>query len=149
MYLRLAKGSETSVKFSFDEFPLSLSYTFTNARKTDEPGNATLALTPRNKFVCSLMYEKETSWKAGIEGFNTGNQYLDNGNITPSFWTFDVMAEKSFGHFSLLLNVENFTDTRQSKFGPLYTGTAQNPVFSEIYASLEGIVGNISLRFKL
>jgi iron complex outermembrane receptor protein len=68
---------------------------------------------------------------------------------TPPFWTFDVMAEKKFGHFSLLMNVENFTDTRQSRFGPLYTGTMQNPVFNEIYASLEGAVGNIAIRFRL
>jgi outer membrane receptor for ferrienterochelin and colicins len=145
----ISKGSETNLKFSLDELSLSLSYTYTDAIKTDQPGNAALPLAPRSKFVASLMYEEETNWKAGIEGFYTGNQYLDNGYITPSFWTFDVMAEKSFGRFSMLLNVENFTDTRQSRFGPLYAGTAQNPVFNEIYAPLEGIVGNIALRFKL
>jgi hypothetical protein len=57
------------------------------------------------------------------------------------------MAEKQFGRFSLLLNIEDFTDTRQSKFGPLFTGTIQNPVFSEIYAPLEGRVASIALRY--
>lgn len=48
-----------------------------------------------------------------------------------------------------MVNAENFTDTRQSRFGPLYSGTMAHPVFKELYAPVEGIVGNIALRVKL
>ncbi len=66
------------------------------------------------------MYENETSWKDGMEGFYSGNQHLDNADKTPSFRTFDAIVEKQFGH-----------------------------LFTEIYAPLEGVVGNIALRFRL
>lgn len=143
----LSKGIETNAKFSLDDLSLTFGYTGTDARENYLPGKPELPFTPRNRFVSSLMYEKEKSWRAGVEGFFTGNQSLDDGTPAPSFWTFDLMAEKQFGRFSLLVNVEDFTDTRQSKFGPLFTGTIQNPVFSEIYAPLDGRVAGIALRY--
>jgi hypothetical protein len=45
--------------------------------------------------------------------------------------------------------VENFTDTRQSRFGPLYSGTPQDPVFNEIYAPLEGRVISVAVKYTL
>jgi outer membrane receptor for ferrienterochelin and colicins len=144
-----SKGFETNASFSLDELSFYLGYTFIDARESYAMGQPYLPFTPPSRLVSSLMYEKEKSWKAGFEAFFTGTQYLDNGSNTPSFWTFDFMAEKEFGHFSVLVNIENFTDTRQSKFGPLFTGTIQNPVFNEIYAPLDGRVGNIALRYEL
>jgi iron complex outermembrane receptor protein len=41
------------------------------------------------------------------------------------------------------------TDTRQSKFGPIYTGTLTNPVFADIYAPVEGFVVNGGLKLRL
>jgi hypothetical protein len=52
------------------------------------------------------------------------------------------MVEMKFRHFSLPLNVENFTDIRQSKFGSKYLEIMQNPVFDEICTFVEGIIGN-------
>lgn len=144
----ISKGFETNATVSLEDVSLNLSYTYTDARKDYLQGNPQLPLTPRNKFVSSIVYEQEDNFQAGIEAFYTGHQYLDAGTQTPNFWTFDCMVEKTFRHFSILLNIENFTDTRQSKYGSLYTGTLQHPVFNEIFAPLEGIVGNLSLKFK-
>jgi hypothetical protein len=55
------------------------------------------------------------------------SQYLDNGQKAPSFLTYDFVIQYTPGHCSFLLNLENFTDTRQSKYAPLFTGTQQNP----------------------
>lgn len=147
-YIVGSRGLETNAQLSLDDLTLYLGYTFIDARE-HTAGEPSLPLTPGNRFVSSLVYENENSWKAGIEGFYTGTQYLDNGEKTRDFWTFDLMAQKRLGHFSILMNLENFTDTRQSKWGPLFTGTTQNPVFNEVYAPLDGFVGNIALRYTL
>ncbi len=144
----ISKGFETNAALSMEEWSLNLSYTYTDARKTYLAGNPPLPLVPRNKLVASLLYEKENNFKAGVEAFYTGLQYLDDGSQAPDFWTFDFMAEKTIHHFSILLNLENFTDTRQSRFGPLYSGTIRHPIFNEIYAPLDGFVGNLSLKFE-
>ena len=59
------------------------------------------------------------------------------------------MVQRSLGPWAVLLNLENFTGTRQSRFGPLYTGSHQNPTFSEIYAPLEGRIVSMALRYTL
>lgn len=144
----VSKGFETNANFDMDEWSLDLSYTYTDARSMYLPGRPVLPLTPKGRFVASLVYEKEDNYEIGMEAFYTGHQYLDDGSRTRNYWTFDFMAEKAIHHFSLLLNIEDFTDTRQSRFGPLFTGTLQHPVFKEIYAPLDGIVGNMSLKFN-
>jgi len=59
------------------------------------------------------------------------------------------MIEKIFNKLSLFMNFENFTDTRQSKFGAIYTGTIDNPEFADIYAPVEGFVINGGIKLRL
>lgn len=141
-------GSETNARFTLDDLSLNIGFTYTDARRLYLPGNPSLPLTPRSRLSTSLVYEAEPHWKTGIEGFFTGDQYLDNGDHTSSFWTFDMTVQRSWGPFSILLNLENFTDTRQSRFGPLYTGTTSHPVFNEIYAPLEGRIVSLAFRYS-
>jgi len=63
--------------------------------------------------------------------------------------TFGLMGEKIWEHFSLFLNFENFTNTRQTRFDTIYTGTVTHPVFRDIYAPLDGIVVNGGIKLKL
>ena len=60
-----------------------------------------------------------------------------------------LMAEKFFGKISLYMNFENFSDTRQTKFDTIYTGTIANPQFRDIYAPLDGFVMNGGIKLKL
>jgi iron complex outermembrane receptor protein len=59
------------------------------------------------------------------------------------------MAEKLYRKFSVYINFENFTDTRQTKFDTIYTGTIDNPVFRDIYAPLDGFVVNGGIKLRL
>ena len=60
------------------------------------------------------------------------------------------MMEKMFKNdFSVFLNFENFSDTRQTKFDPIYSGTKLDPIFSDIYAPLDGFVINGGFKIKL
>ena len=59
------------------------------------------------------------------------------------------MAEKLWEKWSLFINFENFTNTRQSRFDTIFTGSIFNPVFKDIYAPVEGFVVNGGLKIKL
>ena len=59
------------------------------------------------------------------------------------------MTEKIWEDFSLFLNFENFLDTKQTKFGAIYTGSISNPEFKDIYAPMDGFVMNGGVKIKL
>jgi outer membrane receptor for ferrienterochelin and colicins len=128
---------------------VALGYTYTMTQRRYLPGNPQLPLTPHSRLSTSLVYEAEPNWKAGVEGFYTGPQTLDSGQSTRDFWTFDLMVQRSWRHWAVLVNLENATDIQQSRFGALYSGTIRNPVFGEIYAPLEGRTVSLALRYHL
>ena len=104
---------------------------------------------PRDKLNTALIYEREGSIKLGLEGYFTGRQYLHDGTKTPSFAEYGFMAEKIFRKFSLFVNLENFTDTRQSRYKNVVNGSHLDPVFDEIWTHTEGFVVNGGIKIKL
>ena len=66
-----------------------------------------------------------------------------------AYWTTGFMAEKLWERFSLFINFENLTNTLQTKFDPIYTGSITNPVFNDIYAPVDGLVINGGVKIKL
>lgn len=143
-------GFETNARFIFKEnFKLFLGYTFTDTKATYLTGNQFLPLVPADKLNTALIYEKEGAVKLGLEGYFTGSQYLSNGTKTPSFSVFGFMGEKIFKKFSVFINLENITDTRQSKYKNVVNGSHLNPTFDEIWTHTEGFVTNGGIKFKL
>ncbi len=143
-------GFETNAKFIYKEnFKLFLGYTFTDAKATYVTGNQFLPLVPMHKLNSALIYEKEGVVKLGLEGYFTGRQYLSDGTRTPDFSVFGFMAEKMFQKFSLYINFENFTDTRQSRYKNVINGSPLNPTFDEIWTHTEGFVVNGGLKLRL
>jgi outer membrane receptor for ferrienterochelin and colicins len=143
-------GFETNAKFIYrDNFKLFLGYTFTHARAKYLTGNRFLPLVPANKLNTALIYEKEGAIKIGLEGYFTGRQYLSDGTHTPRFSELGFMTEKIFKHFSLFVNFENVTDTRQSKYKNVVNGTHLNPTFDEIWTNTEGFVVNGGIKIRL
>jgi len=141
-------GSETNARLTLDDLSFAVSYTYTHTQRQYLAGKPPLPLAPESRLASVLSYEAEPHWKAGVDAFFTGGQWLDNGTRTRSFWTFDLMVQSTWGHCSVMLNLENFTDTRQSRWGPLYSGTMQDPVFGQIYAPLEGRIISLAFRYS-
>jgi iron complex outermembrane receptor protein/outer membrane receptor for ferrienterochelin and colicins len=142
-------GFETNVKFIFKNyFKLFLGYTFTDAKANYLSGNQFLPLVPKSKLNSALIYEKAGVIKLGLEGYFTGKQYLSNGARTPAFSELGFMAEKIFKKFSLYINFENFTDTRQSRYKNVVNGTHTEPTFDEIWTHTEGFVFNGGIKLK-
>ncbi len=143
-------GFETNARFVYkDNFKLFLGYTLTSIKAKYLSGNQFLTLVPKNKLNSALIYEKEDVIKLGLEGYFTGAQYLSNGTNTPSYSEFGFMAEKIFNKFSLYINFENFTDTRQSKYKNVVNGSHLNPTFDEIWTHTEGFVVNGGIKLRL
>ena len=108
-----------------------------------------MPLVPKHKLNTALIYEKEDVIKLGLEGYFTGRQYLSNGTRTPAFKELGFMAEKLFEKFSLFINFENFTDTRQSRYKNVVNGSHLAPTFDEIWTHTEGFVVNGGIKLKL
>lgn len=145
----LAKGAETHLLLNFDELEFYVDYNYIDAVKSINHAQSVVPFTPRHKLNFTLTYEQEGNWRTGIEAFYTGRQYLNNYRRTKDFWIFGAMVEKKFNHFSLIFNVENIFDERQTKYERIVQGPFNSPHFEDIYMPLEGRIANVALWIKL
>ncbi|HEX8378370.1 MAG TPA: TonB-dependent receptor, partial [Pedobacter sp.] len=143
------KGTETNIKLGYEDLKLFLGYTFTDASLHVGSSKTRNPLTPKHRINSVLMYEVEDKWKIGLEAYHFSKQNLNNGETGRAYWTTGFMGERLWERFSIYINFENFIDTRQTKFGSIYSGNLTNPVFNDIYAPLDGFVVNGGLKLKL
>ena len=144
-----SRGMETNLKLGYGNFKLFIGYTLTKAYLHEGNTKNENYLTPRHRLNNVLLYEVEEKWKIGLEAYYFSKQQLSDGAAGKSYWITGFMAEKLWKKFSLYINFENFTDTRQTKFDTIYTGTIANPQFRDIYAPLDGFVMNGGIKLKL
>lgn len=145
----ISRGFETNARFIYDFAKLFIGYTFTDARAKYLTGNQTIPLLPKNRINSMLLFEKERNFKVGFEAYFSSSQFLSDGFKTKQYWDLGLFFEKTFGKFSFFVNAENFTDTRQSRFGNTVFPPHQNPFFQEVYTHLEGRVFNGGVKIKL
>jgi iron complex outermembrane receptor protein len=143
------RGVETNIKLTYDNFKLFIGYTLADVNQHYNGSITKYPLVARHRLNNVLMYEIEDKLKIGLEAYYTGSQLLNDCAYGKSYWITGLMIEKLWENFSLFVNFENFSDTRQTKFDSIYTGTIQEPIFRDIYAPLEGFVinGGIKLKF--
>lgn len=143
------KGIETNIKLTYGDFKLFIGYTLADVLLNNGNTIAAYPLVSRNRLNNVLVYEIEDRWKIGAEAYYFSPQLLNDGTTGRGYWTAGLMAEKIWKRFSLFINMENLTDTRQTKFGAIYTGSITDPVFKDIYAPLDGFVANGGIKIKL
>ena len=143
------KGMETNLRLTYDDFKLFIGYTYTDANTHFTNNKEWLPLTARHRLNNVLMYEIEDKLKLGLEAYYYSKQRLNDGTTGQSYWIAGFMAERLWEKFSLFINFENFTNTRQTRFDSIYTGTIDNPVFKDIYAPVEGFVLNGGVKVRL
>ncbi|MFO7446727.1 MAG: hypothetical protein R6W90_10190, partial [Ignavibacteriaceae bacterium] len=143
------EGIETNIKVTYRDYKLFTGYTFTDARQHSSNDDRPFPLTPKNKLGIVLMYEQHGNLRIGIEGYYTGKQKLSTGTTTSDYWVNGLMIEKGFGNISVFLNFENIFDTKQSDYGPVYTGSISAPDFAEIFAPTDGRIINGGVKIRL
>ncbi|MBR1774900.1 MAG: TonB-dependent receptor [Bacteroidales bacterium] len=145
----LAKGTETNVKIGYEDIHLYLGYTYTDAYTKENSQKSDAVLAPKHRMNIILMYEREDEFRLGLESYYYSSQLLSDGTHGRQYVIFGFLAEKMWDKFSVYANFENFTDRRQTRFASLYTGSHNNPIFSDIYAPLEGFVFTLGIKLKL
>ena len=142
------RGFETSLRLKEDDWSLFAGYTYVDAR-TGVAALPHIALAPRSKVVFDLANEKDGDYRVALEAFYTGQQYLYDGSKTRDYWVTGLLLEKVIRRITLVLNFEDLTDTRQTRFGPVVVPPVTNPTFNEIYAPLEGFMMNLAVKMRL
>lgn len=143
------QGMETNAKLATGSFKLFIGYTLTDSRFIGNSAGSARPLISRHRLNNVLMYEEEDKWKIGLEAYYSSRQLRGSGDFGKPYWITGFMTERLWESFSLYLNFENFTDTRQTRFESIYSGTRQSPQFRDIYAPLDGFVINGGIKFRL
>ncbi len=143
------RGLETNVKFTYDHLKLFVGYTMADVHQTLNGVSTEFPLVARHRLNNVLMYEKHDELKIGFEAYYFDTQKLQDGSTGRAYWICGLMAERIWEEYSIFVNFENLFDTRQSKFGSIYTGSITNPVFNDIYAPVDGFVVNGGIKIKL
>ena len=143
------KGLETNVKLTYSDFKLFMGYTYADVNTHFINAKSWLPLTARHRLNNVLVYEMEGKLKLALEAYYFSPQKLSDHAIGKSYWIAGFMGEKFWKHLSVFINLENFTDTRQTKFDTIFTGPINNPTFRDIYAPVDGFVINGGIKIKL
>ena len=144
-----SRGTETNVKFIYDDIKLFIGYTFTDARQHHNNTVERLPLNAMHRINSVLMFEEDDNYRIGLEAHYFGPQRLTDGSTGKSYISVGFMAEKIWERFSLFINFENILDARQTRFDTIYTGTRANPEFRDIFAPLDGRMINGGIKFRL
>ena len=144
-----SKGYELSSVLKLNDWKYYFGYTYADVEIHQSTDIFQAPLMPKERLNNIFVYEREEDFRIGLEAYYYGEQVLTDGSKSTDFWIYGLMIEKIYENgFSIFLNFENFSDTRQTKFDPIYTGTIVNPIFSDIYAPLDGFVINGGLKLK-
>jgi iron complex outermembrane receptor protein len=144
------RGAEVNLKVKYGDFKLFTGYTHANVKQHQNGTVADFPLVAKHRLNNVLMYEKEEKFWVGLEAYYYSPQKLSTGETGQSYWIMGLMSEKKFGDkFSIFLNFENFLDTRQTRFDQIYTGSLNDPQFTDIYAPVDGFVVNGGVKIKL
>ncbi|GAC1597419.1 MAG: TonB-dependent receptor [Hymenobacter sp.] len=143
------RGLETYVRLRADETELYLGYVFTDARRQYDAARPHLPLAARHKFAAIGLVEFTDHFSAGLEASYIGQQYVSDGRATPGYPLFATLLRYHYGAWTVALNGENVLDYRQTRKERVVQGPLGNPVFSELWAPVEGRVFNVSVTWRL
>jgi len=144
-----SRGTESNISFIYDHVKLFLGYTFVNANQHSDGNVSQVPLNSPHQINAILMIEEHGSYRIGLEGYYYSSQKMNNGTTGRGYTIFGIMSEKTWGNFTVFANFENIFDTRQTRFGPIYSGNREQPMFKDIFAPLEGRYVNLGIKVKL
>jgi len=143
------KGVESMIKASAGPFNLYLGYTYVDALRNQNSESISLPLTPQHSFHGDLMFIVEGVWRVGLDAEYESEQILSTGRQVQSLFKAGFLAERMFNNLSVYINLENWTDTRQTRYESLIQAPFTNPRFTEVWAPLDGFIFNLGLKLKL
>lgn len=144
-----SKGTETNLRLKYRHLIWFFGYTFADTKQHFGSTALNYPLSARHRVNAMFMYEVKENFRLGFEAAFTGEQRLTDNSTSRSYWICNVMAEKMWQHVSIFVNCENVLNVRQTKYEKIYSGTLANPVFNDIYAPMDGVIGNVGIKIML
>ncbi|MBL7892296.1 MAG: TonB-dependent receptor [Bacteroidia bacterium] len=141
-------GTDTYLRFTFEEIELYLGYNHTIAKQSGSSSEF-IYFSPQDKFATTLTYEIEGKWRFGVESSWVGNQYTGRNIKAKNYWFVAAMIERKLKKGSIVLNCENVLDFRQTQYENIVIPPASNPSFKALWGPIDGRVINLSWRIKL
>jgi iron complex outermembrane receptor protein/outer membrane receptor for ferrienterochelin and colicins len=141
-------GFESYVQAIKAPIELYAGYVYTDAKRNYNSTFPNLPLIAKNKFATVIAYELDEDFRIGLESSYTGSQHLDNGSTTKSYLLAAAMMRYNIGKCSFVLNCENLFNVKQTNYGSIVSGSSSNPIFSELWAPIDGRVVNLSMYLK-
>ncbi len=145
----ITSGFESDFRYDIDEFQFFLAYTFVNAIRKYDNIQPFVPLTPKHKVNVDIIYEKEDNFSLAFEGYFVSSMFRDFDTKTKPYGTIGFIAQKHFRHFTIIANVENLLDVRQTRFENIVIPPIDRPTFRQLYAPIDGRVFNVAIRFSL
>jgi iron complex outermembrane receptor protein len=135
-------------------FAATASYTYVRSQEQDPAGRRLdIPLTPRHSFGLVGVWEQEQG-RVGVECYYTGRQRLEHDpyrDYSEPYVIFGILGErKVHRHMRLFLNLENFTNIRQTRWSPLLRPNRgpDGRWTVDAWAPLDGRVINGGVRFS-
>ena len=144
----ISQGLESNIRFSTRRIDLVVAYTYIDAKQEYDKSDPYLDYVPKNRLVGTFVVNTTNNWRFGLESFYTGIQHLPDHTSSRDYFVGGLMVSKAIGYFTIVINAENLTDTRQTRFENVVLGPETNPTFRPIYAPLEGRVVNLVVRMN-
>ena len=146
------RGAELLATYRKAPFSATASYTYVRSRQTDAGLRVDTPLTPRHSFGITGMWERENTWRIGVEAYYTGRQRLEQNpyrGTSEAYVSTGFLIERRFGPLRVFLNAENLTDARQTRWNPLLRPdrAADGRWTVDAWAPLDGRVFNGGIRF--
>ena len=135
-------------------FIVTASYTYVDSRQFEFGERVDTPLTPRHSFgLVWACGKRKKPAGIGIESYYTGHQRVEDNPYrteTKAYVLFGLLAEHTFGHFRLFVNVENLTGVRQTRWDPLLRPDRgiDGRWTVDAWAPLDGRVLNGGIRLK-
>jgi iron complex outermembrane receptor protein len=131
----------------------TVSYSYVHSRQFEFGERLDTPLTPRHSFGIVGMWEKEGVGRIGVESYYTGHQRLEDNpyrSESKAYVLFGFLAEHTFGHFRIFVNVENLGNVRQTRWDPLLRQDrgVDGRWTVDAWAPLDGRVLNAGIRLK-
>ncbi len=145
--IRLTRGIDNYIRLTHGHTEVYLGYTYTLPEITSEGRTSLIHYTPQHRAAGTLSREFGEHWRAGVEASWSGQQARADGSVTRDQIFLAGMVGYASCRWNVVLNGENVSDTRQTRWEEIVSGTRSRPVFAPLWAPIDGRVINLSVLY--
>lgn len=148
-------GTELLARYHADGVHLTATHAYVRSTEPspERIGRREVPLTPRHALGLVGMWEAEGRGRLGVEFYYTGRQALDDNpyrDESEPYLVIGALAEWRVRSARWFINLENLTNTRQTRYDPLLLPSrSQGRWTTDAWAPLEGRVVNAGVRLEL